>query len=959
MENYREELSRILNLLRGHPRGLTITELARQLEINRNSVAKYLDVLVTSGHIESKTVGPAKVFFISHRVPLSAMLNLSSDMILVLDDRTRVLYVNDRLLEFEGRTRSDIVGQGVRELGLQLLSDPAILPSIEVPRQAEEARDITVRKGDLNYSFHVLLTPSTFEDGSSGITIRAEDRTEEVTNRKTLEISEARYRAVVEDQTEGIIRFNPDGIFTFTNDAFCRFVDRTREQVLGSNVTYFIPDEDIARIRETYRSLTPDHPSMVLEFRAKRSDGTVRWIQADFRGFFDDRGAPIEYQAVSRDVTDLKAAERAIQESEARYRAVVEDQTEMICRFLPDGIHVFVNEAYCRYFGKKREDLIGHRFIPRIPDEDRPKVAAHLASLTREHPVDAIEHRIVMPDGDVRWQRWIDRVILDNQGRIVEYQSVGRDITPRKRVEEDLRHQTFQLRERVKELRCLLDISRLMETAEADLPTILASIARFLPTAMQFPDLAVARIVLDGREYSSGPPGATPWEIHREIHVHGQTAGTVGLSYTAQPPVPDAEVFLIEEKALVGAVAERLGRIAERLGAEGALQEQMHLIRELLDRIPVPVFYKDSDRVYMGCNRAFEQFSQLSRDQIIGHTVSEVWPTQLAAHYDSIERQVLSSGGAHRDEMDYPAEGGGVRNLVFNRAPFFGTDGAIRGLVATIIEVTDQKTAEKALRASEEQFREMAENSPFPIALINGDGRYRYVNRKFTHVFGYTLDDVPTGRRWFEQAFTDPELRRKAIAAWQEDLAASAPGMVRPRQFPVRCRNGECREVIFRPVTLRDGSQYITYEDVTERLRAMDSLQMSETRYQHLFNTMRCCFTLVQPVLDARGMQVDLTFLEVNAAMERLTGRTREDLLGMNLRELYPDTPQELMDMAGAVALTGDPKKIVIYHPDFQKNLKIRAYSPWKGQCAIIFRAVLPEKEQETPGREPVSPNPG
>ncbi len=584
MADYKEELSRILNLLQGHPRGLTITEFARHLEINRNSVAKYLDVLVTSGHIESKTVGPAKVFFLSHRVPLSAMLNLSSDMILVLDDRKRILYVNDRLLEFEERTRSDIVGRGVEELGLQLLSDSAILPSIEVPREGEVSRDITVRKGDLNYFFHVLLTPSTFEDGSSGITIRAEDRTEEVSNRKTLEISEA------------------------------------------------------------------------------------------------------------------------------RYRAVVEDQTEMICRFLPDGTHVFVNDAYCRYFGLLREDLIGHHFIPLIPEEDRKKVAAHLASLSHDHPVEAIDHRIVMPNGEVRWQRWIDRAILDNRGGIVEYQSVGRDITARKRAEEDLRHQTFQLRERVKELRCLLDISHVIETADADLPTILASIARFLPTAMQFPDLAVARIVLDGREYTSGPPITSPWKIQREIHVHDRHTGDIELNYTSQPPVPDAEVFLSEEQALVGAVAERMGRIAERLGAESALKEQMHLISELLDRIPIPVYYRDSGGVYLGVNRAFEQLSGRFRGEFIGRTAQDVWEPEMADHYDAISQRILATGQIQRDEVRYPVAGEDDQHLVFTRAPFYAKDGTIRGIVATILDVSEQKRAEQALRASEERFREMAEN---------------------------------------------------------------------------------------------------------------------------------------------------------------------------------------------------------------------------------------------------------
>ena len=68
-----------------------------------------------------------------------------------------------------------------------------------------------------------------------------------------------------------------------------------------------------------------------------------------------------------RDITDLKQAEEALRESEERYRNVIEDQTEFICRFLPDGTHIFVNEAYCRYFGLERDEILGHRFRPEDP----------------------------------------------------------------------------------------------------------------------------------------------------------------------------------------------------------------------------------------------------------------------------------------------------------------------------------------------------------------------------------------------------------------------------------------------------------------------------------------------------------------------------------------------------------------------------------------------------------------
>ncbi|MDO9549834.1 MAG: PAS domain S-box protein [Methanoregula sp.] len=134
-------------------------------------------------------------------------------------------------------------------------------------------------------------------------------------------------------------------------------------------------------------------------------------------------------------------ADEALIESEQRYRNVVEDQTELISRFLPDGTHIFVNEAYCRYFSLKRDEILGHRFRPDIPEPDKDRMRQFFTSLTPDHPVDIIEHRIIMQDGSIRWQRWSDRALFDNAGTITEYQSVGRDITVQKQAEEELRHQ--------------------------------------------------------------------------------------------------------------------------------------------------------------------------------------------------------------------------------------------------------------------------------------------------------------------------------------------------------------------------------------------------------------------------------------------------------------------------------------------------------------------------------------
>lgn len=124
--------------------------------------------------------------------------------------------------------------------------------------------------------------------------------------------------------------------------------------------------------------------------------------------------------------------------NEARYRAVVEDQTELICRFLPDSTLTFVNQAYCRYFGLKEHELLGQTFLSFLPEEDQTISINQYSNLTWENPFSQYEHRVLGANGEIVWQEWTDRGIFDSEGRLIEIQSVGRDITRRKLAEEAL-----------------------------------------------------------------------------------------------------------------------------------------------------------------------------------------------------------------------------------------------------------------------------------------------------------------------------------------------------------------------------------------------------------------------------------------------------------------------------------------------------------------------------------------
>jgi two-component system cell cycle sensor histidine kinase/response regulator CckA len=135
--------------------------------------------------------------------------------------------------------------------------------------------------------------------------------------------------------------------------------------------------------------------------------------------------------------SERKRAEEMLIESERRYRALVEDMPAMNCRFLPDGTLTFVDGDYCKYFDRTREDLVGKDFFRFIPEEDQAKVREHHMSLSKDNPVITYEHRVMAPDGRARWQQWTDRALFDEQGNLVEYQSIGFDITERKLADEE------------------------------------------------------------------------------------------------------------------------------------------------------------------------------------------------------------------------------------------------------------------------------------------------------------------------------------------------------------------------------------------------------------------------------------------------------------------------------------------------------------------------------------------
>ncbi|GAB7015380.1 PAS domain S-box protein [Methanogenium cariaci] len=251
-----------------------------------------------------------------------------------------------------------------------------------------------------------------------------------IESRNQLQESEQRVRSLLDSSPSTTVLLDSNGMVLDSNESYPARFGKKREDLIGTSVWNLFP-ADIVKKRSLWLEQV---------FTTKKAfKEEVSWEgiwDYSIDPVFDADGDVKSVTVHATDITRRKQMEDEIRTSENLYRTVVEDQTEFVCRFLPDGTHLFVNDAYCHYFRKKRQELTNVRFRPDIPKEDSLRITEMLQSLTPEHPVATIKHRCVMPDGDIRWQRWSDRAIFDEKGIVTEYQSVGRDITEIKHAED-------------------------------------------------------------------------------------------------------------------------------------------------------------------------------------------------------------------------------------------------------------------------------------------------------------------------------------------------------------------------------------------------------------------------------------------------------------------------------------------------------------------------------------------
>lgn len=324
----------------------------------------------------------------------------------------------------------------------------------------------TLEQGDAHHVEYRIVTPQgelrwvegrgkLFPD-EAGRPVRMVGVCADVSERKqaegALRASERRYRELVSGLNDVIVWEGDPATFRFT------FVSGAAEGVLGYPASRWIEEpsfwidhmhpEDRAWAIDYCAKHTAAGVDHEFEYRMIAADGRIVWLR-DSVYVSEQDGRRIS-RGLMVDITARKHAEETLRASEERYRAVVESQSELVCRFTREGQILFVNGAYARARGATVEELVGANFWAWVAASDRPAVKAMMESLTPETPEVRIENRFHTVEGE-RWMLWINRALsFDKDGRWIEAQSTGVDIHERKQAEQHTKLLLDELNHRVK-----------------------------------------------------------------------------------------------------------------------------------------------------------------------------------------------------------------------------------------------------------------------------------------------------------------------------------------------------------------------------------------------------------------------------------------------------------------------------------------------------------------------------
>ena len=797
-------------------------------------------------------------------------------------------------------------------------------------------------------SIHHIATRGKLQRDGAGRPLRITGVCWEITERRRAEERLRRQAELLNLASEAIFMWELDGAIIYWSDGAARLYGYSGEEAVGR------VSHDLLKTRhpqgfDHIKSLLTENKAWTGELVHTTKDGRTIAVESRHQLIKDESGRQIVLET-TRDVTARKKAEDALRESERRYSALFANKINGMahCRIITDehgrpvDYYILqINEAYERIIGIKKADIEGRRV-----KEVFPGIENYAFDYI------GVYGKIALEGGEIQFEEFFEATqqylsIYAYSPLPGEFAAIFTDVTERKLAEESLRKSEDRLR--------LALEGADLGTWELDLTNDIAVRSLRHDQIFGYEELqpewsletALRHVLPEDRK------------IVQESHAHPDETG--GFSIEVRVRRPDGSIHWINSRGrfhydsegrpvrIVGVVAD----ITERRRTEEELQRQRELLHVTLSSIGDAVIATDTDGRVSFMNAIAERLTGWSLRDASMRPVTEVFNIVNEHTRQIVESpvtKVLREGAivglanhtilVRKDGTEVPIDDSG--------APIRDADGKTLGVVLVFRDIAARRRNEEILQTTLHRLSTLVSSMRGAVLLV-GESKIALANQTFCDYF--RLRESPadlaglTPAEMMEKIENVYRYPDEALSRIQEIVSQDRPVVGEE----VALREGRTCLRDYVPISV-DGKSYgrLWYHtDITAQKRTEEALGQSEERYRGLFDTMQEGFFVAEAVLDESGKPSDLRYLIVNHTMERLTKRTREQLVNHTYRELWADAGQEWIAILGKVALTGEPAFVDGYGQGTGLWLQVQAYSPLYGQVAAIINDVTERKQAE------------
>lgn len=681
-------------------------------------------------------------------IPFSPLFENSMDPVFLVREG-RFIDCNEAALTIlKATSKEDVIGRHPGELSPDYQPDGEVSQEkadrlINAPAGAAAHRFEWAHKDMNGHELWVEVTSIRMgSDASSPMVVTWRDLAPARKAEEELRASRELLARTFQSLTDALFIMDEKGRILVCNSAASDMFGYSRDEMLGQRTTFLHVDRKAMQRFRRYLRRAIDAKGFMhgLEFRMKRKDGTAFESEHSITPLAGGDANRMGWVGVIRDISGRKRGEEALQSSEARYRAMVETGSETVCRWLPDTTLTFVNETYARFFGKAYDDLIGRKWIDLLPDEVRDSVSSSLATVLESGEPLSYEHEVSDCQGNRRWQQWTDCPITDHAGRVIEVQSVGRDVTEQRKAEQELQESEAKFR-------------RLTEKALVGIYLIQDWMFRYVnPKVAEIRGQSVEEITEKLGPKDLVHPEDWPMVEKSIVRCLEGTARELGLTFrivTATGAVRDIEVFSSRtwfqgRQAIIGTLMD----VTERKENEKALKRAEEKYRGIFDNAVEGIFQSLPEGAYTSANPALAKMLGYSSPKALIEEGGGIGSRHFAERRDWEEYVFLMEhSGFVRDFETRFIRKDKTPIWVSISARTVGDEGgeALRyeGMVE---DITRRKQTEDALRESEERYRTFIDSTSDIATLKDDDLKYIMVNRAFLNLHGKSEEEV-IGRR--------------------------------------------------------------------------------------------------------------------------------------------------------------------------------------------------------------------